>query len=69
MKKFEVGKEYKTGSAYDHTYYNSAKVIKRTAKMVTVIDDIGREIRCKINTDNDGNEYIMTTKTSAVLAE
>ena len=68
MKKFEVGKEYKTGSAYYHTYYNSAKAIKRTENMVTVIDDIGREIRCKINTDDDGNEYIMTTKTSAVFA-
>lgn len=68
MKTFEVGKEYKTRSAYDHNYYNSAKVIKRTAKMVTVIDDLGREIKCKINADNNGNEFIKTTKTSIVFA-
>ena len=68
MRKFETGKEYKTRSAYDHSYYNSAKVLKRTAKMVTVIDDLGREIKCKINTDNSGNEFINTSKSSTVFA-
>lgn len=68
MKKFEVGKEYKTRSAYDHNYYNTAKVLKRTAKMVTVIDDLGRELRCKILADNTGNEFIYTSKSSVVFA-
>lgn len=68
MKKFEVGKEYKTRSAYDHNYYNTALVLKRTAKMVTVIDDLKREIKCKIHTDKNGNEFIKTCKCSTVFA-
>ena len=68
MRTFEVGKEYTTRSPYDHAYYNCAKIIKRTEKMVTIIDDIGREVRCKIKKDDYGNEYIMTTKTSVVFA-
>ena len=68
MRKFEIGKEYKTRSAYDHTYYFTAKIIGRTAKTATVIDDLGREIRCKILADDNGNESIKTSKCSIVFA-
>lgn len=68
MKKFEVGKEYKTRSPYDSTYYNTAFVIKRTAKTVTVIDELKREIRCKIQQYENGDEYINTSKCSVVIA-
>ena len=68
IKKFEVGREYKNRSAYDHNYYFTALIIKRTAKTVTVIDDLKREIRCKIKTDNKGNEFISTSKISTILA-
>lgn len=68
MRKFEVGKEYKTRSAYDHNYYFTALIVKRSAKMVTVIDDLKREIKCKILIDNNGNEFIKTSKCSTVFA-
>ena len=68
MRKFEVGNEYKTKSVYDHTYYNTAFVLKRTAKMVTVIDEFKREAKCKIQTDKSGNEYIRLSSCSVVFA-
>lgn len=68
MRKFEIGKEYKTRSAYDHTHYFTAKVVSRTAKTATVIDDLGREIRCKILADNNGDELIKTSKCATVFA-
>lgn len=68
MRKFEVGKEYKNRSAYDHNYYFTALIIKRTAKTVVVIDELKREIRCRIKTDNNGNEFINTCSISTIFA-
>lgn len=68
MKKFEIGKEYKTRSAYDHNYYFTAKIISRTTKTATVIDDLKREIKCKILTDSNGNEFLKTSKCSTIFA-
>jgi len=56
MKSFEAGKNYQTRSICDHNCIFTAKVLKRTAKTVTVITDQG-EARCKIHTDDEGEEF------------
>lgn len=48
---FEVGKTYITRSICDHDCKFEYKVIKRSAKFVTV-EDMGRVKRYKINVDN-----------------
>lgn len=60
MKKFEVGKTYKTTSVLNHQSVYSCKVVKRTAKTVTI--DNGEEVKtCRINqkdSEHFGKEII-----------
>lgn len=54
MKQFEVGKEYNVRSICNHDCIWTYKVIKRTAKTVTL--DNGEEIKtCRIN--KEASEY------------
>lgn len=54
MKQFEVGKEYNVRSICNHDCIWTYKVIKRTAKTVTL--DNGEEIKtCRINKET--SEY------------
>ena len=56
MKTFKSGTEIKTRSICDHNCIFTAKVIKRTAKTVTIIT-MGEERRCKIHVE-DNEEFI-----------
>lgn len=49
MKKFEIGKTYETRSICNHDCIFSYKVVKRTAKTVTIVDDKGTTKTCRIN--------------------
>lgn len=53
MYKFEVGESYKP---YD-ACFDSIKVIKRTPKMIQVMNPEGNIWRMRIRIDNNGNEY------------
>jgi len=57
MNKFFSGQELSNSSLGDHSCIFAGKVIKRTAKTVTIETDEGVK-RCKIFTDRDGGEYI-----------
>lgn len=49
MKKFEEGKRYEMRSICDHNCVWSYTVKARTAAMVTLLDENGKEIKCRIN--------------------
>jgi hypothetical protein len=58
MTNFETGATYKMRFITDADATNAIKIIKRTAKTVTIIDlHNGSEKRCKINNNADG-EFI-----------
>lgn len=48
MKKFETGKTYSMTSICDSNCKWTYTVKTRTATMVTLIDETGKEIKCKI---------------------
>ena len=49
MKKFEEGKRYEMRSACDHECVWSYIVKSRTAATVTLIDDFGKVVKCRIS--------------------
>ena len=49
MMQFEIGKTYSMNSACDHECVWSYKVTARTAQMITLVDDFGKVIKCRIN--------------------
>ncbi len=55
--KFKANQEIKARSICDHNCIWTAKVLKRTAKMVTIEID-GEVKRCKIQDMGDGREFI-----------
>ena len=48
MKKFEIGKTYTVRSICDHNCVWTFTVKARTAQMITLVDERGKEIRCKV---------------------
>lgn len=48
MRKFEIGKKYSARSICDHNCIWIYEVISRTAKFITLQDDHGKQIKCKI---------------------
>jgi hypothetical protein len=59
MNKFVEGQKLATRSICDHNCIFTAKVIKVTAKTVTIDDSIYGVKRCKIHVDDrDGGEFI-----------
>ena len=48
MKKFEEGKSYEMRSVCDHECKWSYTVKARTASTITLIDEKGKEIKCRI---------------------
>jgi hypothetical protein len=48
MKKFEIGKTYKTRSICDHSCIITVKVLKRTAKTIVALVDDREEKRLRI---------------------
>ena len=58
MTRFKEGQELATRSICDHNCIFTAVVVKRTAKTVTIADDMRGTRRCKIHIDDDGCEYI-----------
>lgn len=56
MNNFEVGKTYQTRSACDHNCIFEAKVIKKTAKTVTVETRMEGVKRCKVHS-HDGEQF------------
>lgn len=58
MKQFEQGKTYYTRSICNHDCIFAYTVAKRTAKMATLVDVNGKEIRRKIYADDNGTEHI-----------
>ena len=56
-KQFKENQELSARSICDYNCIFTATVIKRTAKTVT-IKIRGDQKRCKIQSDNDGNEFI-----------
>lgn len=49
MRKFEIGKTYSMKSPCDHNCEWIYKVIARTACTVTLVDEFGKEIKCRIS--------------------
>lgn len=49
MEKFIVGNTYKVRSICDHNCIWEYTVVKRTAKTVTLKDDTGHIVTCRIN--------------------
>jgi len=59
MSTFTTGQQLSTSSICDHNCIFSSTVTKRTAKTVTITDRGGKdEKRCKVHTDEVGNEFI-----------
>ena len=54
---FKANTEISARSICDHNCIFTAKIIKRTAKTLTIIAQ-GQESRCKIHYDFEGNEFI-----------
>lgn len=48
MKKFEIGKTYSMRSICDHNCVWTYTVKARTAQMITLVDEKGRETKCRI---------------------
>lgn len=48
MKKFETGKTYTMRSICDHECVWAYKVKARTATMITLVDEKGMELKCRI---------------------
>ena len=48
MKKFESGKTYTMRSICDHECVWAFTVKGRTAQMITLIDEKGKEIKCRV---------------------
>ena len=49
MKVFEVGKQYEMRSACDHECVWAYTVTARTAQVITLADECGKVIRCRIS--------------------
>ena len=49
MKQFEVGKTYSMRSIGDYDCIWTYKVTARTAQMITLVDDLGKVTKCRIN--------------------
>lgn len=49
MEKFETGKTYSMRSACDHECVWKYTVKARTAQTVTLVDEKGKEIKCRIS--------------------
>lgn len=49
MKQFEIGATYSMTSACDHECVWTYIVIARTASTITLMDDQGKTIKCRIN--------------------
>ena len=58
MTKFETAKTYSTRSIGDADCIFSFKIIKRTAKTVTILDLNRNEVRRGIKIDDSGREWI-----------
>ena len=60
---FEPGKIYTTRSTCDHDCVIAVRIVKRTARTVTIIELLGnhedKPARKKIYHDQNGQEYIM----------
>lgn len=48
MMKFETGKTYRMRSICDHECVWEFKVTARTAQMITLADEKGKEFKCRI---------------------
>ena len=48
MKQFETGKTYRMRSICDHECVWEFKVKARTAQMITLADEKGKELKCRI---------------------
>ena len=48
MKQFETGKTYTMRSICDHECVWEFKVKARTAQMITLVDEKGKELKCRI---------------------
>ena len=57
MKKFTANQDLSARSICNHDCIFEGKVIKRTAKMVTINTRMSGEKRVKIHIDMEGNEY------------
>ena len=49
MAKFETGRTYTMRSACDHECVWTYTVKARTAQMITLVDEFGKEIKCRIS--------------------
>lgn len=61
MTKFEAGKSYSMRSACDHECVWTYTVKSRTASTVTLIDEKGKELKCRIIkalSEMDGRETV-----------
>lgn len=58
IKGFVVGKTYFTTSVCDHNCVYTYKVVRRTSKTVTLLDEYGNVTRRKINSHKDGLETV-----------
>jgi len=57
MNTFKTNQELSSRSICDHNCIFTGTVTKRTAKMVTIKTSMYGEKRCKIHTDENGNEF------------
>lgn len=48
MKRFEIGERYEMRSICDHECVWGYTVKARTTQMITLIDDKGKETKCKV---------------------
>lgn len=56
MNQFEAGKTYNGKSIFDHQDVFTFTVASRSAKFVTLADEVGKLVRCAIRV-RDGSEY------------
>lgn len=54
---FTIGKTYEARSLCNYDTVFTAKVIKKTAKTVTIINDVKGEKRCKVYENKDGQFF------------
>lgn len=54
MTKFEEGKRYEMRSACDHECVWSYTVKARTEATITLVDDFGKVVKCRINKQTSG---------------
>ena len=59
MKKFEIGNYYSMRSACDHNCVWTYKVIARTEKTITLLDEYGKVKKCRISKWSNKEETVL----------